>query len=138
MWSRIALAGLVSLSIACSSGADAATGFPQTPYAHVDCVGGGCSIDVRTSPQPPRVGVNTMELTIRGRDGEALDGITIDVTPTMVAHGHGASVHPTVTPRGGGIYVVDDVSTYMAGTWELHTKLQGTVTDEASIVLDVR
>lgn len=140
MRSRLLLAVLLPSAAACSAGGDgpAATDFPSAPYAHVDCVGGACAIDVRTSPQPPQVGVNRVQLTIRGRDGEALDGLTVDVTPTMAAHGHGSSVHPMVTPRGGGLYVVDDVSTYMAGTWELRTTLRGPVTDEATIVLDVR
>lgn len=141
MWKPLPFAAVVALVAACSSSAtDPASGaeFPATAYAHVACPTGACAIDVRTSPQPPRVGTLAVELRVTGRDGEPVDGLTLDVTPMMAAHGHGAGVHPTIEALGGGVYVARNVSCYMAGSWELRTQLRGSVNDDATIVLDVR
>lgn len=124
--------------LACSSAATPAATFSGPTYARVTSSGGGCTVAVRTSPQPPQVGVNMVELTVTGADGVAMDGLAVELTPMMPAHGHGSSVHPTVEPMGGGVYVAHEVSLYMAGTWELHTHLGGSMNEDATIVLDVR
>lgn len=131
------LALAVLLVAGCGGSAtDTGASFPAQALEHVTSAGGTYGIDVRTSPtQPPRAGVLSVELRIVDRAGVPAESLAMDVVPRMPAHGHGASVHPTVTARGGGVYVVDDVSLYMPGAWELQATFQGV--DVATIPLDV-
>jgi hypothetical protein len=132
--------GLAVILLAGCSGtaSDTGTSFPAQPLEHLTSAGGAYGIDVRTSPtQPPSAGVLSVELRIVDRDGGPVDGLVIDVVPGMPAHGHGASVHPTVAAKGGGVYVLDGVSLYMPGAWQLQTTLQGSTRDVATIPLDV-
>lgn len=132
----VVLACVAACGSSASGGGDA---FPDEVYEHVDSTSGAYSVDVRTSPQPPRVGVGAVELRIRDRGGAPVDGLALQLSLVMPAHAHGASVKPTVEPRGGGVYVLRDVSTYMAGTWELRTVMgEGGASDQATITLDVR
>lgn len=136
--SRNAMIAFVALA-ACGGGSDGGDVFPADAYEHVTSANGTYAIEVRTSPQPPRVGVGAVELRVRDRGGVAADGLSFQVTPVMPAHAHGASVKPTVVVRGGGVYVLDGVSTYMAGAWELRTTIEGSSgNDDVVIPLDVR
>jgi hypothetical protein len=132
--------GLAAILLSACSGtaSDTGTSFPAQALEHLTSAGGAYGIDVRTSPtQPPSAGVLAVELRIVDRAGGPADGLTIDAVPAMPAHGHGASVHPTVTARGGGVYVLENVSLYMPGAWELQTTFQGSIHDVATIPLDV-
>lgn len=132
------LAAFVAL-VACGGGGDdSAIAFPENAYVRVDSAQKSYSIEVRTSPQPPVAGVNTIELRIRDAQSRPADGLSLTVVPFMPAHSHGASVHPTIVPKGDGAYVVQNVSTFMAGRWELDTQIQGSPNDTAAILLDVR
>ena len=55
----------------------------------------------------------------------------------MPAHGHGASVEPTVTEISPGTYVATPLDFFMAGEWELRTAItnaaDGGATDAAMI-----
>jgi hypothetical protein len=55
----------------------------------------------------------------------------------MDAMGHGASVKTAVTPKGGGRYLVANVSMFMPGTWTLRTTFTGPVDDHAAPLVDV-
>jgi len=117
---------------------DTGAGFPAQALEHVTSAAGAYGIDVRTSPtQPPSAGVLSVELRIVDRAGTPAEGLTLDVVPSMPAHGHGASVKPTVSVKGGGVYVVESVGLYMPGAWQLQTTLQGSTPDVATIPLDV-
>jgi hypothetical protein len=134
----IALALLV-FAAACGGGDPAPAPFPAAAYETISSASGGYRIEVRTSPQPPTTGVLAVELRVRDAKGAPVDGLTIAATPVMPAHTHGASVRPSVTAKGGGVYVLDDVSLFMAGKWELRTKLTTASGEEdATITLDVR
>ena len=135
----IAFVALVCSAACSGSTSDVGDRFPDEAYEHVDSTSGAYSIDVRTSPQPPRVGLGAVELRVRGRGGAPADGLAFQFSLVMPAHAHGASVKPTVEPKGEGVYVVRSVSTYMAGTWELRAVIQeGAASDQATITLDVR
>ena len=96
------------------------------------------AIDVRTSPQPPSRGTNEVELTItRASDGAPVDGLTLDVEPWMSSMEHGTST-PTVTPEGGGVYLVTEVYLYMPGLWTLRTTISGAMTDHAAPQLTIQ
>jgi hypothetical protein len=130
---------LAALTVGCSSGAALGDGsFPAEPLATIESAAGMLSIEVRTSPtQPPERGRASIEYLVRA-DGEPVDDLDLEVLPWMPSMGHGASVHPTVTPMGEGRYEVANVDLYMAGHWELRATFSGPMVDEATVSFDVR
>jgi hypothetical protein len=77
--------------------------------------------------------VQSVELVITdAATGAPETGLSLDVLPWMPAMGHGASLKPTVMESPGGVYVVDDVDFFMAGTWELRTSFSGSLVDYAA------
>lgn len=137
----IALSVLVA---ACSSSSspDVDTGtFPRAPYAIFTSDDQRLDLELRTAPtQPPVRGEIAAAIRIRRRsDGAPVDGIMLDVTPWMVAHGHGASGERLVTPLGGGEYRVDGLRLSMAGQWELRLSLEAEgVSSRATSTIAVR
>jgi predicted small secreted protein len=136
--SRLALlaAVLVAAPLAGCSG-DMGSGsdvtFPAAPLAVMATEGGALHVEVRTAPdQPPSRGVVSVEYTITDEDGAPRDGLRIEVVPWMPDMGHGASVHPVVTAKGAGRYVVSDVELFMPGRWELRTSITGAAEDRAT------
>jgi hypothetical protein len=130
-------AALLCAFTACSGGAAPPAGFPTEAYTTEASASGTLVVDVRTSPQPPLRGTNSVELTItQASDGTPVDGLTLDVVPWMPAMGHGSST-PTVTPQGGGVYLVTEVYLYMPGVWELQTAISGALTDNVAPSLTV-
>jgi hypothetical protein len=131
---------LLGAASACSGGSATPAGdvtFPADVYTTATSDSGSLVVDVRTSPQPPSRGTNAVQLTVtKAGDGTPVDGLTLDVTPFMPAMDHGTS-SPTVTPQGGGVYLVTDVYLYMPGTWELKTSISGPATDHATATLTV-
>jgi hypothetical protein len=123
---------LLLASPACSGGAMASTAdcFSGTPYATAMSDSGSLAIEVRTCPQPPSRGTNSVELFVSAA-GKPVDGLTVDVTPFMPAMGHGTST-PTITPEGDGKYLVTEVYLYMPGVWQLKTTFSGPVSDHAA------
>jgi nitrogen fixation protein FixH len=83
------------------------------------------ALTVTVDGEPIR-GVNTIVYEIRDTDGQPVDGLGFSVVPWMPAMGHGASVTPSVTPRGGGVYDVSNVVLFMPGRWELRTTFSAT------------
>ncbi|HEX3344474.1 MAG TPA: FixH family protein [Polyangiaceae bacterium] len=137
--SRARLAAVPLLAAtACSSASPTPTGaFPPDPYATTMSDSSALVLDVRTSPQPPSRGTNAVQLTItRASDGTPVDGLALDVEPWMPSMDHGTST-PTVTPEGGGVYLVTEVYLYMPGLWTLRTGISGAMTDHATPQLDV-
>ena len=65
----------------------------------------------------------------------------------MPAHGHGASVEPTVSETMPGVYVATPLDFFMAGNWELMTAIGrtadggdsdgGAIDDSAQPTVDV-
>jgi len=54
-----------------------------------------------------------------------MSGYTLSVVPWMPAHGHGASVAPTVNETSPGVYVAAPLDFYMSGNWQLLTTITG-------------
>jgi YtkA-like len=124
-------------------GADAGSSvdFPEQPYASFGAEGGALELEVRTAPsQPPERGEVVASLTVRDTASRApVEGLSIDVVPWMIAHGHGSNVTPTVTPLGRGVYRIENLQLVMAGAWELRMDLHGQGTEvRAKTTLDVR
>ena len=121
-------------ALACSSAPSQppdASSFPAEPYTSVTGTSGKVHIDLRTSPQPPAVGNDDVQLVITGASGAPLDGLTVGVKPWMPAHGHGTS-ETTVTAQGDGKYLVTNVYLYMSGVWQLQITVSGPVSDYAA------
>jgi hypothetical protein len=114
-----------------ASGADAT--FPPDPITTAPSDSGALVLAVRTAPsQPPPRGTCTVELSITNAAGAPKDGLTLDIVPWMPAHGHGTSIRPSVVGKGGGKYLVTDVSLFMPGEWELRTTFSGSTSDHAA------
>ena len=86
---------------------------------------GEVTIAVRWSWSPPVVGYDAGELTLTDTSGAPMTGYTLSVVPWMPAHGHGASVAPTVNETSTGVYVAAPLDFYMSGTWQLLTSITG-------------
>ena len=86
---------------------------------------GALGVELRTSPQPPERGLDSAEFRIAGPTGAAVDGLSLAVLPWMPDMGHGTSLRPVVTAQGGGVYLVDNLSLFMAGRWQLRTTISG-------------
>jgi hypothetical protein len=137
----IVVTAMVLAVAACSSAHPPAAGpasFPMDAYSTTTSDTGALVIDVRTSPQPPSVGTNEIQLSVtKASDGSAVDGLTLDVEPWMPSMGHGTST-PAVTPQGGGVYLVSEVYLYMQGVWTLRTTISGPMSDHATPQLDIQ
>ena len=56
-------------------------------------------------------------VTLTDFAGAPLDFAIFTVVPWMPDHGHGASIVPSVTGMGNGVYAVANVDLFMAGVW---------------------
>lgn len=79
---------------------------------------------MEATPAPPQKQSNALVLQVVDGAGVPVDGATLSVTPFMPDHGHGSSVKPTVTAKGGGVYDVANVYLPMPGLWRLTVTVQ--------------
>jgi hypothetical protein len=138
--SRCALLAAAAFVSAACSGAEplGPPTFPADALVTTMSASGALRIEVRTSPQPPSRGTNSVELTVTAAsDGKPRDDLSVDVTPWMPAMNHGSSAIPTVTPQGGGRYLLPEVYLFMPGHWELRTSFSGAMTDHAAPAVDI-
>lgn len=114
--------------------------FPGSPLTTAKSKSGGLSLAVFTGPtQPPTRGKLRVKLVVTDAStGAPVDDLTIDVTPMMPSMGHGTPVVPKTTAKGSGAYLVEDVSLFMAGTWELEISISGAKKDEAVATVKVK
>jgi ABC-type glycerol-3-phosphate transport system substrate-binding protein len=138
------LAALAIVAAACAgcSSADSATaesdgGFPAAPFASLTSTSGALAVDFRFSPQPPPRGIIEAEITVtRASDGSPVDGLMLAILPWMPAMNHGA-INPTITPEGGGKYLVTELDLFMPGLWQLKTTVSGPLSDNVSPEFEV-
>lgn len=75
---------------------------------------------ISADPAPPGRGDNTWVLNFSDSDGAPIDGLEIEVTPTMPDHDHGTPIVAVVTATGvAGEYRITPVNLFMAGYWEV-------------------
>lgn len=79
---------------------------------------------MESSPAPPAKQSNVLTLQVTDASGKPVDGATLSVLPYMPDHGHGSSVKPTVTAKGGGTYEITNVYLPMPGLWRLTVTVQ--------------
>ena len=97
----------------------------------------GLTVSVWASPQPPAVGLAAFRFGFTDAAGSPIDGLDVDVLPWMPAHGHGGSKRPTSTVTAPGVFLVDPVSFFMSGGWELRTTIGGARNDAVTVHVDV-
>lgn len=124
-----------SSSSSSSSGATVCPSDPVKPYeAGMSVKGIAGRIDVAimdAQPAPPGRGNNTWTIALKDGSGKALDGLTVTAKSCMPKHGHCATVVPTITPKGGGLYDLTPLDLYMPGYWQITIATTGAVTDQA-------
>ncbi len=140
---RLLAGSLTALAlIACGGPAPTADGgcrFPSQPLLSQASDGGLLRISVWSCPgQPPPRGLDTFQYDVSDASGAPRDGLDVTVTTFMPEMGHGASVVPTVTPEGQGLYLVSDVYLFMTGEWQLQTTFAGPVQDHATFTFQVQ
>jgi len=111
--------------------------FGGEPAETVTTAGGQANVAIRWSWSPPVVGYDAGELTITDGTGAPVTGVTLAVVPWMPAHGHGASVAPSVSETSPGVYVAAPLDFYMSGTWQLLTTITGAIDDTAQPSVDI-
>jgi hypothetical protein len=119
--------------------------FSGAPTEMVTSGSGQLTINIRWSWSPPVVGYDASEMTITDGTGAPVTGLTLTIVPWMPAHGHGASVAPTVNetvPGVSGVYQASPLDFYMSGTWQLLTTItwppeSGTIDDSAQPSIDI-
>jgi hypothetical protein len=126
-----AFAGAVAVTtcVACSSGTGPKADFSATPLSTTMTQSGKLRVEMRTSPQPPtQGGIDAEYIITDAASGAPRDGLTLQIRPWMPAFGHGA-IMATVTPEGGGKYLLTEIDLFMAGLWQLKTTISGPVSD---------
>jgi hypothetical protein len=114
--------------------------FADPPAATIASASGGLTITIWTSPSPLTKGAGAVRFEIADGTAAAVEGAALTATAWMPAHGHGASVTPSVTERGGGVYDVDGLLFYMTGRWEVRSELVDAAggSDAFTAAFDVR
>jgi hypothetical protein len=126
---RAASVALVILASGCGSAAASSEGFGESALESMASQNGTYAVEIRTSPQPPSRGAQSVEYTLKRSDtGEAASGLSLRVVPWMPAMGHGTSAVPSVSETSPGVYVATNVAWYMPGQWVLRT----TIVDSAA------
>lgn len=105
----------------------------------------GEALSVRVAsalPDPPlRSDVNIWRLAVVDASGTPVEGCTIEVEPTMPAHGHGTTPEPMVRAVEGevGLYEARPLNLFMPGEWHVSVRPScGSVSDEVVIVVDIQ
>ena len=72
------------------------------------------------SPEPWSVGDNDWRIQVTGKEGEAVAGVTLFITPYMPDHGHGVSppLYNGVEAEDG-VYDIETFNLIMPGFWEM-------------------
>ncbi len=83
-------------------------------------------------------GVHGVALHVKRLDtGAPAAGLALAIQSWMPAMGHGSPYDGTVLESGGGNYRAEEVSLFMAGTWELRTTIEPG-DERATLSFDVR
>src|ERR1700749_1022172 len=123
---RVALVGVALVGLGCSgqtAPSDPTLDFSGQPALTAASASGALNLAVWWPPPHPTVGYDATQLAITDSTGAPVSGLTLTIVPWMPAHGHGASVEPTVTESAPGTYVATPLDFFMSGTWQLRTTI---------------
>jgi hypothetical protein len=133
-----ALAVAVAVGVGCGTTSGNIDSAPLVQVDEVTSSSGDVDVAMLAHGMSPDRGVHVMELIFtQVADGTPVDGLTLDIVPWMPAMGHGTSLTPEVTALGSGVYEVEDLDLFMAGTWQLRTTF-GTPADAAAPALQIQ
>ncbi len=119
--------------VACAAGQVCVTGACSTPLSNdgVDA-GADAGVDAGTvaptnpleltvaiNPDPPRLGRNSLSVSVKGANQVPVTTATLSVNVYMPAMGHGSPETPVVTAQSDGTLRVDKVTFSMQGTWRV-------------------
>lgn len=128
----------LDLFAACRDGGAGDAGpltFPTTPLTTFTSDGKDLAIELRTAPQQPVVVGPTGEGQLRISDvstGAPVDGLQIAVTTWMPVMGHPCSpVAISVSPQGGGVYLLTPFLASMKGACEVKLTFSGEKSEHA-------
>lgn len=143
MLARIAVSTAVAIVLAACTAASepsSAERFPDAPYASFVTGDEPLAVELRTAPsQPPERGDLAIEVRVEDAAKTPRDGLSVEVTAFMGAHGHGAAGTPAVTPLGDGRYRVEHLALTMPGPWQLRLSFRGEGIDaRATTTIEVR
>jgi len=138
------LAGALAVALLAATGCGGAGHTPDTPPLTFDGVpaltvasaSGQLTLALWWSPVHPTVGYDASQIAVTDGAGVPVSGATLTVVPWMSAHGHGASVQPTVSETAPGVYVAVPLDLYMSGSWQLRTRIQRDGSDGAPAIDD--
>jgi hypothetical protein len=111
--------------------------FPLQAVATVTSTSGALHVELRSVPDPPVRGQNVGQVTVTDGNGQAVDGVSVEVLPWMPSHGHGTSEAVGVTDQGGGVFIANPLYLFMAGEWQIQMKFQGAIDDTATAIVEI-
>jgi hypothetical protein len=131
MLSRAAWLLLLAQAGCGAAASEGAHEFTGAPYATAETAQHLYEMAVRFNPEAtPMRGVNAIELTVVDASGVARP-LSVSLLPWMPAMNHGSSVQPSVVSAGEGRYLVEGVSMFMPGRWQLRVTLVDLATGDA-------
>ncbi len=110
--------------------------FGGAPDLTVASASGQLTLALWWSPAQPTVGYDASQIAVTDAAGVPVSGAAVAVVPWMPAHGHGASVQPTVSETAPGVYLAVPLDFYMSGSWQLRTRIQRDAGDGAGAIDD--
>lgn len=136
-WMRSASALVLLLLAACGSKDMTNTGdeincqndsrvMAYAPNLSVTSPSGRRFILMQSDPAPPAKGTDTWTMRVQDSSGTTLPSLPLWIDPNMGVwmpdHGHGPSVHASVTANGDGTYTVAPLYFFMPGVWRVTIK----------------
>jgi protein SCO1/2 len=96
-------------------------------------VGGRFRIDLSVQGATLKTGVNVLDLVVHDKDGKAVLGAEVAVTPWMPDRGQGVWDKPEVTERRAGSYHVENVKVITDGYWDLRVSVKSAAVEDLAI-----
>ena len=110
---------------------------PEPYMDGMNKAGAHFDVSLTADPAPPAMGESTWTLEINHHMAAA-EGLSVEVTPFMPAHGHGSD-EVTVSDDGEGVYTATGVNLFMEGVWDTTVKVSSDEhEDEFHFVFEVQ
>ena len=80
-----------------------------------------------------KTGPNSLDLTLRDKNGKPVEGAKLNVVPWLPEKNHGVWEKPTVAERGAGKYRVDNVAIAIPGRWDLRVAVKKEAQEDQAV-----
>jgi hypothetical protein len=81
-------------------------------------------LDVTITSGELKLGKNALDITVRDAGNRLVEGADIQISPWMPDMGHGVDIKPSITEKGRGLYLVENIYIFMDGHWELRMDIE--------------